>query len=172
MSICITSHPFIGDLVELKYHDVSSRSSLFTFVLLCRRLFRQQFGKYFTGPANLHLFLPVRLHLTFTDGSVYEPAKITGLELPGRASLPLAGGAFLDCPAGSAVPAILTLSRNQKIHLPFHIRWYGSPGLLVTVDRLDRGAEQLRHLFLGLVQLLTKTDELFAVHGEFRQPVR
>ena len=39
------------------------------------------------------------------------------------------------------------------------------------MDRLDRGSEQLSHLLLGFVQLLSQMDELFAVHGEFRKPV-
>lgn len=64
--------------------------------LLLRRHIRQHVGKYFAGPANPHLFLPACLYLTFTGGSVYKPAKITGLELPGRALLPLVGGTFLD----------------------------------------------------------------------------
>ena len=173
MSICITSHPSVWDLAERKYHNVlfCVKPFIKMFLLLFRDLFRQQGGKYFAASANLHLFPPAQLYLTFTDGAVYEPAKIAGLEFPGRALLPLLRGTFFDHPAGFAVFTALIHSRDQKIHLSFHIGWYGSPGLLVTVDRFDRYSEQLSHLLLGFVYLLAKMDELFAVHREFRKPV-
>ena len=59
--------------------------------------------------------------------------------------------------------------RYQEIHLPFHRGWYGSPGLFVAVDGLYGDPQQLGHLLLGLAKLLAEMDELFAVHGEYRE---
>jgi hypothetical protein len=64
---------------------------------------------------------------------------------------------------------ILIHQRDQEIHLPFHSGWYGSPGLLVAVDGLYGDPQQLCHLLLGLAKLLAEMDELFAVHGEYRE---
>ena len=81
----------------------------------------------------------------------------------------MVGGAFLDHPARFAVLTIPIHQRYQEIHLPFHSGWYGSPGLFVAMDGLYGNPQQLSHLLLGPVQFFAERDELFAVHGEFRE---
>jgi hypothetical protein len=44
-----------------------------------------------------------------------------------------------------------------------------SPSLLVTVHSLHGSSEQLGHLHLCLVQLLTGIYEFFTVHGYLRE---
>ena len=131
----------------------------------------QQVGKYFARFANLHLLFPIPLHCPFTEGSVNEPAKITGFKFPGWTPLLLVGGALLDHPAWFAVLAILIHQRDQEIHLPFHCGWYVTPGLLVAVDGLYGDPEQLSHLLLGPAQFFAEMDEFLAVHGGFRESV-
>jgi hypothetical protein len=131
----------------------------------------QHVGKYLTGFANLHLFLPTPLYSPCANGSVNKPAKISGFKFPGWTPFLLVGRAFLDHPAWFAAFAILTHQRNKEIHLSFNRGRYGSPDLLVAVDSLYRDPEQLSHLLLGLVQFLAKMDEFLAIHGEFRGPV-
>ncbi len=41
---------------------------------------------------------------------------------------------------------------------------YGSPALLITVDRLDRRSQKLGHLPLGLFQFFPEMFEFRAVH--------
>jgi hypothetical protein len=130
---------------------------------------RQQVGKYFTRFANLHFLFPTPLYSPFADGSVYEPAKISGFKFPGWAAFLLVGGTFLYCPARFAVLTILICQRDQEIHLPFHRGGDGSPGLLVAVDGLYGDPQQLGHLLLGLVKLFAKMDELCAVHWDYRE---
>ena len=107
MSICINLTSFHLNLVGRKYHNVISGVKPFLRWLLFCGAITQQVGKYFTRFANLHLLFPTQLHHTFADGSVYKPAEIAGLELPGRTLLPLVGGTFFDRPARFAAFAIL-----------------------------------------------------------------
>jgi hypothetical protein len=163
-----------SNLVGRKYHNVLFEVKLFYYILsalLFDCVVRQQVGEHFTRFADLHLLFPTLLYSPFTDGSVYKPAKISGLELPGRTAFLLVGGTFLDRPARFAVLTIFFDHGDQEINLPFHSGRYGSPGLFVAVDSLYGDPEQLSHLLLGPVQFFAEMDELFAVHGEFRESV-
>jgi len=170
----LTSHPFLCNLWGRNYHNVLFKVKCFycilSVLLFCGAI-KHQVRKYFTRLANLHLLLPTLLHHTFTDCSVYKPAKISGLELPGRTLLPLVRGTFFGHPARFAAFTIRIHPGDKEIHLPFHRGRYWSPCLFVAVNSLYRGAEQLSHLLLGLVQFFAEMDELFAVHGEFRESV-
>lgn len=146
-------------------------SSFFNIFSIIAGLILKQVRKYFTRPAYLHLFFPTSLCTAFTDCSVYKPAKISGLKLPGGALLLLVGGTFLYHPARFAAFTIFIHLRDKEIHLPFHIGRHGPPCLFVAVDSLNRGSEQLSHLLLGFVELFTEMLELFAVHGESRASV-
>ena len=153
------------------YYLKSSFFIIFFSILLFRCAVSQQVRKYFTRPANHHLLIPTLLYNSFTDGSVYKPAKISGLELPGRTLFLLVGGTLLYHPARFAAFTIFSQPGEKEKHLSFHRGRHWSPCLFVAVDSLYRGSEQLRHLLLGLVQFFTEMDELFTVHGEFREPV-
>jgi hypothetical protein len=128
-----------SNLVGRKYHNVIFEVKLFYYILsalLFDCVVRQQVGEHFTRFADLHLLFPTLLYSPFTDGSVYKPAKISGLELPGRTAFLLVGGTFLDRPARFAVLTIFFDHGDQEINLPFHSGRYGSPGLFVAVDSL------------------------------------
>jgi hypothetical protein len=132
-------------------------------------LILKQVGKYFTRPANLHFFLPISLCTSLTHSSVYKPAQISGLKFPGRTLFLLLWGTVLYYPARFAAFTISIHSGNKKVHLPLHIGWNGSPCLLVAVDSLYRGSEQLCHLFLGFVETFSEMNKLVAVHGKLRE---
>lgn len=53
---------------------------------------------------------------------------------------------------------------DQKKYLPFHMGRYGSPALLIAVDRLNRRSQKLGHLPLGLFQFFPEMFEFRAVH--------
>jgi len=53
---------------------------------------------------------------------------------------------------------------DQKKYLPFHMGRYGSPALLIAMDRLDRCSQKLGHLPLGLFQFIPEMFEFRAVH--------
>ncbi len=48
--------------------------------------------------------------------------------------------------------------------MPFHMGRYGSPALLITVDRFDGRSQKLGHLPLGLFQFFPEMFEFCAVH--------
>jgi hypothetical protein len=126
--------------------------------------------EHFTGAAKLHFFFPGIAYGSVADGSVDEPAQITGGKLPGRTPLPLGGGAGLSGPARSYAIVAAQFSGEQKIELALNMHRDGTPALLVAMDGLDRRPQKLSHLFLGFVQFPAKYAEFFGLHG-FRMPV-
>jgi hypothetical protein len=67
-------------------------------------------------------------------------------------------------PAGPLVAFLLYNLGNQKKYLPFHMGRYGSPALLIAVDRFDRRSQKLGHLPLGLFQFFPEMFKFRAVH--------
>jgi hypothetical protein len=118
-----------------------------------------------TRSADFHLFLPVGLDFSFTDGSIDEPTELSGFKLPRWAFLFVFRGTFLDHPARLFPILALSCPGEQEKEVPFHMTRDISPTLLVTVYGLDRRSKQLGHLHLGLAQFLTNGNEFFAVHG-------
>jgi hypothetical protein len=102
--------------------------------------------------ADLHFFLPVLLGFTFTDCAVDEPAQTTGLKFPGRASVPAGGGTFFNYPTGFCPALFFVHPRQEKKHLSFNMGRNRPPTLFITANGLDRGAKELRQLFLGLAK--------------------
>ncbi len=134
---------------------------------MCSRL--KQVRKYFTRPANFHLLFPVLAYLALTIGAVDKPAEISGLKFPGRTLFPLVARTFFYNPARLFEFVVLTHHGDQEKHLPFHMGRHRSPSLLVALDSLTRGSEQMGHLSLGLVQRISVMDKLFTVHGQYRE---
>jgi len=130
----------------------------------------KQVRKYFTRPANLHLFFPVLAHRALTNGSVDKPAEISGLKLPGRAFFPLVARTFFYNPARLFEFIVLPHHGDQEKHLPLRRRRNRPPALFVALNRLNGGSQQLGHLPLGLVQCISVMDEFFTVHGQYQGP--
>ena len=130
----------------------------------------KQVRKYFTRTANLHLLFPVLAYRALTNGSVDKPAEISGLKFPGRTLFPLVARTFFYNPARLFEFIVLPHPGDQEKHLPLRRRRNGPPPLFITVNRLNRGSEQLGHLFLCLVQFLADEDELFVVHRILLRP--
>ena len=55
--------------------------------------------KNFTGPAKIHFFFPGGIGIAVTERAIDEPAKIAGLEFPGRTLLFLLGRTCFSLPA-------------------------------------------------------------------------
>jgi len=128
----------------------------------------KQIRKYFTRPANLHLFFPVLAHRALTNGSVDKPAEISGLKFPGRTLFPLVTRTFFYNPAGLFEFIVLPYHGDQEKHLPLRRRRNRPPALFVALNRLNGGSQQLAHLPLGLVQCISVMEEFFTVHGQYQ----
>jgi hypothetical protein len=120
-------------------------------------LFRiQQWLKHLAASACAHLFIPIPLYGSFTDGSVDKPAQITGLKFPRWAPF-LAFERTLYYGPARLMPFTGPLfHRDQKKDLPLHMDRHLSPSLLIAVYSLNGCSEQLSHLPLRLTQFLTE----------------
>ena len=98
--------------------------------------------------------------MPLADGSVDKPAKVTRSEFPRRAVVPQMPRTLPDVPARRGGILGSAISRDQEKHLPFNMRRYVSPSLLVAVYGFDGRSEQLRHLTLCFVQLFPEKDKL------------
>ncbi len=134
---------------------------------MCSRL--KQVRKYFTRTANLHLLFPVLAYRALTNGAVDKPAEISGLKFPGRTTFPLVARTFFNNPARLFGFIVLAHHGDQEKHLPFHMGRHRPPSLLVALDSLAGGSEQLGHLSLGLVQRISVMAKFFTVHGPYRE---
>jgi len=93
----------------------------------------QQLLKHLAIPTYPHLFNPIPLYGSLTDGSVDKPAQMAGLKFPRRTPfLPFEGTPFYS-PA-RLMPFIGPLfHREQKKDLPLRMGGHRSPSLLVTM---------------------------------------
>jgi hypothetical protein len=98
-------------------------------------LFRiQQWLKHLATPACLHLFMPIPLYGSFTEGSVDKPAQMTSLEFPRWAHF-LAFEITLFCgPARLMAFTGPSFHGEQKKDLSLRVDGHRSPSLLVTMD--------------------------------------
>jgi hypothetical protein len=55
--------------------------------------------------------------------------------------------------------------RHQKEYLPLNVYGNFAPSLLEALNRLERCSQQVCHLFLRLLELLTQETEFFVVQG-------
>jgi hypothetical protein len=114
--------------------------------------------------AYLHFLLPVCQRLSAANGSVDEPAELTHVEFPSRTMLSGIGRTPAHLPARLPLFSFPRLQGLQKEHLPFDVRGNLSPPLFKALDGLDRRPQELRHLLLGLSQVLAEKTELFGIH--------
>jgi len=127
----------------------------------------QHRDKHFAPTAHSHLLLPVPVHVSVADGSANKPAKNPHLEFPGRAVLHPFRRTVHNLPARTVIFVTAVLSGDQKEQLPFHMHGDGAPSLLIAVHGLDRRAQQLSQLLLGLVQSSPIDGEFAAIHMHF-----
>ena len=99
-----------------------------------RRLMLEHGYKHLTGATYLHLFFPVFLYRSFTNGSVNKPAKIAGRKFPGRAALLLFRRTLFDHPASLCALVFSRRPGYQKINLTLDMHRHRSPALLITVN--------------------------------------
>ena len=100
----------------------------------------------------------------FTDGAIDKPAKISAFKLPGRTLFLLFSRTFFYSPAGFVAVWAGEDPGDHEKHLSFHCRRNGTPTLFIAVNGLDRGPQQLGHLFLGLFQFFSKCAERLGFH--------
>jgi hypothetical protein len=105
------------------------------------------------GAANFHLIIPTFVNAAVTDRTIDKPAQIAAFKFPGGTLFLLLRRAVFNSPAGFAAFAAAIFARQQKVHLPLNSRRYRPPALFIAVNGLQGGPQQLRHLFLGFVQL-------------------
>ena len=115
--------------------------------------------------ADPHLLPPALLYHAFTNGAVDEPAEVSNLELPGRAPGPALKGAIFPDPAGLQSLFGPFNPCGQEIYLPLHMNGDRTPSLLVTVNCLYGGAQDLGHLFLRLAQPFAEGQKLATLHN-------
>jgi hypothetical protein len=124
----------------------------------------KQGAQNLTRSADFHLFLPIGLDFSFADRSIDEPTERSCFKFPGWALLFVFRGAFLDHPAWLFIVHVLSIPGEQKEEMPFHMARDVPPSLLVAVNCLNRGSEQLSHLHLGLAQFFANGNKFFAIH--------
>lgn len=125
----------------------------------------EQRGKHLTRSADPHLFVPVSLNFSLTEGAVNKPAETPGLELPGRTQLFAIRRAVFHHPTGLFAFLLPIFQGHQEEDLPFHMSRYASPPLLIAVNCLYRCSEQLGHLQLGLTKPFTKLVKFGTFHS-------
>ncbi len=86
------------------------------------------------------------------DGSVDEPAKLPGTELPRRTIPPGLDRAFLDGPTGFFPIHPGALESQQKERLALRVDGDLSPTLFKALYGFERNAQQLGHLHLSFSQ--------------------
>jgi hypothetical protein len=125
----------------------------------------QQWVKHLAAPAHFHLFIPIPLYSSFTDGSIDKPAQMTGLKFPcGAPFFPF--GRTLFCGPARLLPRhTRSLSGQQEEDMPLHMHWHLSPSLLIATDSLDGCAKQFGHFLLSLVQFFPYAFKFFTVHS-------
>ena len=68
--------------------------------------------EHLTGSADFHLFVPIALNCTFTDGAINEPTEPSRLELPGWTLFLSLWRAFFNNPARLQVFLFLPKPRD------------------------------------------------------------
>jgi hypothetical protein len=107
----------------------------------------------------LHLLFPALLRFSLADRSVDEPAEMPELEFPRRTLAFLLNRAFsyVPAPAFRSPPRIAVSEKKQ--HLSLDMNRDFSPALFKALHSFKRSSQQLRHLFLGLVQLASNPEK-------------
>ena len=100
----------------------------------------------------------------FADGAVDEPAELSCLEFPSRASKFQLRRAASYLPTGATSRLMLLLSRKEKEELPLNMGGDVAPSLFIAVDGLKGCPQQFGHPFLGLAEGLTHAGEFITVH--------
>lgn len=111
-----------------------------------------------------HLLLPASLGLALADRSVDEPAKVSGIKLPGGAILPVLRGTTARQPAGLGLLGSAAFQCQNKKHLAFDMHGNVPPALFETLNGFSRNAQDLCHLALRFPQMPTNCRELDALH--------
>jgi len=110
--------------------------------------------QHLAGSTTLHFLAPIFVNASFANSTIDKPAKVTGIEFPGRTmGTPLRSTTHYF-PAWLLPSGLSPQTRDKKIHLPLNMVWNGAPSLLVAVNGLDRGSQQLCHFFLSFIELL------------------
>jgi hypothetical protein len=104
------------------------------------------------------------LSLSLAYRAVDKPAEMACVEFPCRAGLPSWGRAAPNIPATTAFPAAPSFKSLQKKGLSLHMRRDLPPTLLKALNGLERGSQELPHLFLGLLKFFTESLKLFTIH--------
>jgi hypothetical protein len=99
--------------------------------------------------ADGHLVSPGLMGLTFADRAVNEPAELTGLKFPGRASQLTLCRAFFYNPAWFDRLFMGGQSGEQEKDLSLNMGGDPAPALLVTVYGLNGDPEEIGYFFLG-----------------------
>jgi hypothetical protein len=140
------------------------RILLFSAAAQARRSAFHVGGKDLALFTSAYFFRPGPMNLPLTTGAADKPAQVPDLKFPRRAFLPVLQATALDLPAGAQVLRSF-FHGQQKEHLPFHMGRYPAPPLLETLNRPEGNSQQLRHLFLRLLEPLAEQRKFFGVHG-------
>jgi hypothetical protein len=114
-------------------------------------------------PAIFHLLGPT-LDFPLAQSAVDKPAKISHPEFPSRANLPVGENAPPDFPAGPYLSGDPVLHSQKKKDLPFRMGRYFPPALFETLHPPERSPQNMRHLFLGFLQLQPKIEKFPRFH--------
>ncbi len=111
-----------------------------------------------------HLLLPASLGRAFADSSIDEPAKVSGIELPCGAILPVLRGTTAPQPAGLVLPGSTVFQCQNEEDLAFDRHRNPPPALFETLNGFGRNAQDLCHLTLRFLQMPSNFRELFSLH--------
>jgi hypothetical protein len=121
-------------------------------------------GKDLALFTSAYLFRPTPMNFPLTTGAADKPAQVPDLKFPRRAFFPVLQTTALHVPAGAEVLRSF-FHGQQKEYLPLYMGRYPAPPLLETLNRPEGNSQQLRHLFLRLLEPLAEQRKFFGVHG-------
>ena len=127
------------------------------------RLKPHVYGENHALPANFNLLSPTSLSFPLAQGAADKPAELARAEFRGRAGLSHFERTSANLPAGAIIFNPLVHGR-EKQHLPFHVGRNFSPPLFKALHGPNRNSQELGNCFLGFVQPLTNSQELFGFH--------
>ncbi len=118
----------------------------------------------FAVSAYFHLLFPASLGRAPADRSVDEPAKVSGIELPCRAILPVLRWTAARQPAGLGLLGGAALECQKKQDLALDIHRNVPPALLEALNGLGRNTQNLCHLVLSFSEMPTDCRKLESHH--------